>query len=134
MTISAYPDKLANAMGELKDLLSAFSEEIRLRIVVLLRGSSLCVTCLVHVFGLPQSTVSRHLSHLRKSGIVKTERNGTNCYYSLNLDGTRALLKQRLVNAYYESLVREDIFRADRLRLHKVMKECAGDCDVCNEP
>jgi ArsR family transcriptional regulator len=48
----------------------AFSDPIRLRILHLIADGELCVCDLVEILGLPQPTVSRHLSYLRKAGLV----------------------------------------------------------------
>ncbi len=61
------------------------AEPVRLRLVaLLLDGESRCVCDLVNVLGLPQSTVSRHLSQLRNGGMVLAERQGTWMHYRLN--------------------------------------------------
>lgn len=60
-------------------------EPVRLRLIALfLSGDRYCVCVLVKVLALPQSTVSRHLSQLRKAGLLLTERRGTWMHYRLN--------------------------------------------------
>lgn len=61
----------------------AFSDATRLRIVNLLRNGELCVCDLVGVLDLPQPKVSRHLSYLRKAGLVQVRKEGLWCYYKL---------------------------------------------------
>ena len=61
----------------------AFSDRTRLRILHLLRGGELCVCDLIAVLGKPQPTVSRHLSYLRKAGLVKARKQGLWQYYAL---------------------------------------------------
>ena len=117
-------------MADVKDVLSAFSEEIRLRMAILLWDSTLCVNCLVQILNLPQSTVSRHLSLLRKSGILRATRDRSNCYYTVERKDPLGLLKQRLINAYYLTLKEIEPFMADSRRLEKIKKECNADCKV----
>ena len=62
---------------------AAFSDPTRLRILHLLRDGELCVGDLVTILDLPQPTVSRHLSYLRRSGLVTTRKNGLWVFYDL---------------------------------------------------
>ncbi len=61
----------------------AFSDRTRLRILNLLRDGELCVCDIVDTIGSPQPTISRHLSYLRKSGLVKARKDGLWQYYTL---------------------------------------------------
>jgi len=62
----------------------AFSDPLRLRILhLLLLEKQMCVGDLVAVLRVPQPTASRHLSYLRRSGLVSTRKNGLWTYYSL---------------------------------------------------
>jgi ArsR family transcriptional regulator len=64
--------------------LSALSDPVRLRCLSLLAdGRELCVCKLVETLGLPQSTVSRHLSQLRKAGWIVARRDGRWMHYRL---------------------------------------------------
>ena len=54
----------------------AFSDRSRLRILGLLAAKEMTVNEIVAVVGLSQSTVSRHFSVLRDSGIVNDRRDG----------------------------------------------------------
>ncbi len=64
-------------------IFKALSEEIRLRIVILLLDGELCVCDLMEVLTLPQSTISRHLAYLKNAGWVDGERRGVWMYYQL---------------------------------------------------
>ena len=61
----------------------AFSDRTRLRILHLLRRGELCVCDLVEVLDVPQPSASRHLSYLRKAGLVVARKAGYWTYYSL---------------------------------------------------
>lgn len=65
------------------DVLRAIADPTRLRIVILLMKGEMSVGVIVDALGIPQSTVSRHLSHLRQTKLVRTRRNGTTVFYSL---------------------------------------------------
>lgn len=119
------------AMDVLRDILAAFSEEIRLRMVMLLFDSKLSVKCFVQAMNLPQSTVSRHLSVLRKSGIVKVKNVHNRSYYTLNREDPRGKLKERLFNAFFESLEGEEPFKTDRQTIARMKEECPAACAFC---
>jgi ArsR family transcriptional regulator len=61
----------------------AFSDPIRLRILHLLQDGEWCVGDLVAVLQSPQPTVSRHLSYLRRAGLVKTRQQQSWNFYEL---------------------------------------------------
>jgi len=68
----------------ISQLFKALNEETRLRIVGLLTHGELCVCDLTHALGMPQSTVSRHLAHLKNANIVTDRRSKTWAYYRLS--------------------------------------------------
>ncbi len=79
-------------MENATSLFKSLSEPVRLRILNLLdRGvrdkGELCVCDLMAVLGLPQSTVSRHLGRLARSGLVTARRQGRWTYYRLARSG-----------------------------------------------
>jgi ArsR family transcriptional regulator len=61
----------------------AFSDPIRLRILSLVEPGELCVCDLVEILKLPQPTISRHLSYLRRAGLVRARQEGSWNYYEL---------------------------------------------------
>jgi len=65
-------------------IFQSLSEEIRLRILALLMDTEeLCVCDFVEVLQLPQSTVSRHLAHLKNAGWLRDRREGVWSYYTM---------------------------------------------------
>lgn len=62
----------------------AFSDRTRLRILHVLLQGEMCVGDLVTVLELPQPRVSRHLSYLRRAGLVTHRKCGLWKYYSLS--------------------------------------------------
>lgn len=85
-------------------LYKALADETRLRILALLLSEGeLCVCDIIAALKLPQSTVSRHLSYLRKTGWVTDRRCGLWIYYSILDDGANhaeliPILKTQLLN------------------------------------
>ncbi len=60
------------------------SDPIRLRILLLLQAEGeLCVCDLMAVLKLPQSTVSRHLAYLKRSGWLDDRRAGVWMHYTV---------------------------------------------------
>jgi ArsR family transcriptional regulator len=64
-------------------LFRAFSDRTRLRILHLLRRQEICVGDLVKVLRVPQPTASRHLTYLRRAGLVLARKDGLWIYYTL---------------------------------------------------
>lgn len=62
----------------------AFSDRTRLRILNLLRDrEELCVCDIIAVVDVPQAKVSRHLSYLRRAGLVAARKDGLWVHYRL---------------------------------------------------
>lgn len=70
-------------MEQFAQFFKALSDETRLRIMVLLMQSELCVCDLMFVLDEPQSKVSRHLAYLKHSGITESKRVGVWMHYRL---------------------------------------------------
>lgn len=64
-------------------LLKALSHPKRLEIIQLLREKELPVADIQEMLDLPQGNLSQHLQILRKSGVVKTRREGKQIYYNI---------------------------------------------------
>ena len=68
-------------------LFGALSDETRLHILNLLRGSECCVCELTEAVGIGQSLLSFHLRTLKQAGLVADRRDGRWVHYSLNTRG-----------------------------------------------
>ncbi len=89
-------------MKEVARLLKAVSEDIRLRILLLLTYGELCVCDIMEILSLPQSTISRHLAYLKNAGFIDDRRSGVWTYYRIYEEGDR--LRKRLINLLKEEL------------------------------
>ncbi|MHC5062435.1 MAG: ArsR/SmtB family transcription factor [Planctomycetota bacterium] len=69
------------SVDSLQRVFKTLTDPTRIRILALLGQEELAVQDLVSVLGLAQSTVSRHLSILRDSGLLRDRREGTYAYY-----------------------------------------------------
>ncbi len=64
-------------------LAKSLSDENRLRVLLSLREGRLSVSSLVEALQLSQPLISHHLKELKRSLLVKVERNGPFVYYEL---------------------------------------------------
>lgn len=68
-----------------EEVFKALGHPARVKIIRSLSEGEHCVCDLVEVAGLGWSTVSRHLSVLKNSGIIADEKRGLQVYYRLAL-------------------------------------------------
>jgi ArsR family transcriptional regulator len=67
------------------DLFRALADPIRLELLALIAAEGpICVCHLEEALAYKQSRVSKHLATLRKSGLVRSRREGTWVYYELD--------------------------------------------------
>lgn len=115
LTIFACADIVRDMFDEPAKVFKALSDETRLRILaLLLANGELCVCDLTATLQLPQSTVSRHLAYLRKTGLVRDRREGLWMYYSIERTPG---FTEALVSFLSENLQRLPEARADQQRL-----------------
>ena len=100
-----------------EQLFRAFADKTRLRLINLLGDDEVCVCFLTEILKAPQSTISRHLSYLRKSGIVSTRREGKWMHYRLipPTDPNAAVIFEEVKNW----LANDKEMQGDRKRLVK---------------
>jgi len=127
--ISGYPDTYCG-MSEIELVSKVFSEVLRLRLMMLLWGSSICVKCLAQTLNVPQSTISRHLAVLRNIGIVRSERKDKHVYYKIDIKGKHAMLKQDLLAVYQRELIAMEPYRSDMKALLKQSHFCGSGCVI----
>jgi len=108
-------------MKEILALLKAVSEEIRIRILLLLIDKKACVCELMDVFDLTQSKLSHHLITLRDAGLLQDEKRGKWNHYRLNVK-TLSCADRELVDCLSRWLRNDSIIIKDRDKLEKVQK------------
>lgn len=64
-------------------MLKAMSDETRLRILNILNEKELCVCDITEALEILQTKASRHLSYLKKTGLISSRKNAQWVYYSL---------------------------------------------------
>jgi len=73
-------------------LFKAMGDETRIKILVCLRRTEMCVCDLAATLDLTVSAISHQLKHLRQLSLVKCRREGNVVFYSLDDDHVSALL------------------------------------------
>lgn len=104
------------------DRLSALSDPIRSRLLLLLERHELTVTELRAVLQLPQSTVSRHLKVLAATGWIGLRGDGTSNRYRFDVKGTDASVR-RLWTAVRDEAESQPAARRDLQRVKGVLAD-----------
>ena len=72
--------------------LKALGHPVRLGIALrLAQEGGTCACDFAEIFSISQPAVSQHLKVLLEAGLVRTRREGTKIYYSLDAEGVRAI-------------------------------------------
>ncbi len=79
---------------ELADFFKVFGDSSRIKILLVLEKSEMCVGDIAIVLGMTQSAVSHQLRVLRQSNLVKFRKDGKITYYSLDDDHVLTVLQQ----------------------------------------
>lgn len=106
---------------EAADICKAVSDAGRLRIILALADTELCVCQIVALLDLAPSTISRHLQVLRQVAIIESHKSGKWVFYRLSpaiLDGTFPIDLKKLIRTVGAG----KSGRADRKRLAEIMK------------
>ncbi|MBM9616864.1 metalloregulator ArsR/SmtB family transcription factor [Desulfobulbus rhabdoformis] len=115
-------------MKRFSELFKSLADETRLRLLLLLHGGDeYCVCDLMHALNAPQSTISRHLSYLKRNGWLQDRRGGVWMYYSLK-KGMDAFLQAQL-SLLIQQMEDHPVYLDDRNRLksYLITKE-ANSC------
>jgi ArsR family transcriptional regulator len=75
---------MTTPLARLVQIHKAMGHPVRLRLLAMLRGGPLCVCQMTVVVKLAASTVSEHLSELRKAGLVVERKDGRWVEYRLS--------------------------------------------------
>jgi DNA-binding transcriptional ArsR family regulator len=112
------------------DAVKALAHPGRLRMLGMLRGGDLCVCQLTAVLGLAASTVSSHLSDLRRAGLVAERRDGKWVHYHLIEHGPLAeLVRQALRLVDEDDRLAQDASVVDDLRRIPLETFCSAGFD-----
>lgn len=75
--------------------LAALAQESRLaafRLLVRAGGDGMAAGAIAQTLDIPNNTLSTHLAALQNAGLIRSRREGRSIIYSVDFDGTRALL------------------------------------------
>lgn len=112
-------------MKGLEEYFKGLADINRLRIINLLLNGELCGCDLQYVIDASQSNISRHLTYLKRSGLVQDRREGYRVYYRL-MKNSSAEFKGLV--SYLEMALKGKLFLADRKKLREAIKN--GVCSV----
>jgi len=112
-------------MKTVEEYFKGLADINRLRIINLLLNGELCGCDIQYVIGASQSNVSRHLSYLKKSGLVSDRRAGYRIYYRL-VEDNRPEYKGLI--SYLHIALKDRPFVADTKKLKQAIKD--GACSV----
>ncbi len=105
----------------------AIAHPVRLRVLAMLRGGPLCVCQMTAVTRLAASTVSEHLSELRRAGLVAERKEGRWVEYRLATEA-EAL---RVLDPVWPALEDDRDVQADAMLLKELRRVPVADlCDV----
>jgi ArsR family transcriptional regulator len=109
----------------MEEIFKALSEESRLRILALLLTGEMCVCELETCLNMTQSNASRHLTALKKSGILISNKNAQWTYYSINKNFTE---RHKQLWEYLQSELKNlKMYEQDYIAYEKIKKE-----DICS--
>jgi ArsR family transcriptional regulator len=100
------------------DVLKALAHPVRLRLVAMLRGGELCVCQLTAVLGLAASSVSAHLTDLKRAGLVEERKDGRWVFHRLARDAAA----QSHLELVWTSIARDPQVEADARVLRELRR------------
>ncbi|MGA9407040.1 MAG: metalloregulator ArsR/SmtB family transcription factor [Bacteroidota bacterium] len=106
-------------MDEVTTALKALSEEIRIRLLLVLMKEEACVCELMATFNMAQSKLSHHLIALRDAGFIKDEKRGKWNYYRIDMKSLDPI-KRNLLSSLATWVDDDSIVEKDRQTLEKV--------------
>jgi DNA-binding transcriptional ArsR family regulator len=74
-------------LSRIAEVLKAMADPTRLKILHCLHNGERCVSDILEVVGGSQANVSKHLSVLKRAGLVDCRRSGLNVYYRIIDEG-----------------------------------------------
>lgn len=108
-------------LREFMNAVKALGDENRVRALMALRASELCVCQITELLGLAPSTVSKHMSILKQARLVDTRKSGRWVFY--RLAGNKSAPEvQEAIAWLCKSLSKDTSVRQDERRLKEILK------------
>lgn len=108
-------------MRNVLEITKALADESRLRIIMMLRRSELCVCQVVEILELANSTVSKHLSILHNARLLESRKDGRWVYYRLASPQTADLSVGQAIGYVVAHLKDDPQVAEDREKLTKIL-------------
>jgi len=118
-------------LARLVQLHKAIGHPVRLRLLAMLHGGPLCVCQMTVVVKLAASTVSEHLSELKKAGLIAERKDGRWVEYRLSSDAVdMGILEPAWPALQGDRDVRADALLVKALRRVPVEELCSVNLDL----
>ena len=93
-TAGAMPEE--NKIYDLSDFFRVFGDSTRIKLLLCLDCSEMCVCDLANALGMTKSAVSHQLKILRQNALVSIRKSGKNVFYALADDHVRDIIEKAL--------------------------------------
>src|SRR5215203_5933245 len=103
---------------KLDEFFAALADRTRLRLLNLMRGGEVCVCFFAETLGTNNPKISRHLSYLKRAGLVKGRREGKWIHYSLQVPADPQA--SEIFDSLLKTLESDEEMKADRNNLMNV--------------
>ncbi|MEG2687218.1 MAG: metalloregulator ArsR/SmtB family transcription factor [Christensenellaceae bacterium] len=81
---------------KLSGIFKMLSDEGRLKIMLVLRNTEMCVAHICEAVGMEQSSVSHQLKNLKGARLIKSRKDGKNVFYSLDDEHVMHIIDQTI--------------------------------------
>lgn len=120
----------ANSLPGLVQTFRALGHPARVRIMAMLRTGELCACQITAVLDLAPSTVSAHLSDLRRAGLIAERKHGRWIYYRLATQDVQEISEWLWQRITRDPQVSSDASVVKQLRAVPVEQLCSVDLDL----
>jgi len=117
-------------MREFMNITKALADATRIRVLLALRRQELCACQITELFGLAQSTMSKHFYLLRQGGLLDSRKHGRWVYYALPGKEASPAVREAL-DWVQKSLADDPRIAEDRKHLQRVLK--CDPADLCKK-
>ena len=117
-------------MREFMNITKALADSTRIRVLLALRQQELCACQITELFGLAQSTMSKHFYLLKQAGLVDCRKNGRWVYYALPGKKASPAVREAL-DWVQRALAGDPLTAEDQKNLRKILK--CDPADLCRK-